>query len=210
MKKLLLLLAGILVGAAVPAQAVEYAFDKAHTHIGFSVKHILGMVPGEFRDYDGAFSFDEKKPEAANVKIVIKSDSINTDNEMRDKHLRSPDFFDTEKFPDLTFVGKKNRKIEGSENKYALVGDLTLHGVTKPVTLNVEYLGSDSMMGAKMVGFSAATRLDRRDFGLSWSKTLASGNLVVGNDVNIVLDVSGMEKGALEKMKKIGSKKKDD
>jgi polyisoprenoid-binding protein YceI len=207
MKNFILLLAisGFL--AATSAYATEYGFDKAHTHIGFSVKHILGKVPGDYREFDGSFSFDPKKPEASKVQVTIQSASINTGIEMRDKHLKSGDFFDVDKFPTLTYVSNKVSKVAGSDKKYRVEGDLTLHGVTKPVALDVEYLGADTLMGAKIVGFSATTRIDRRDFGLVWNKTLESGNLLVGNDVDITLDISGMDKASLEKQMKASPKK---
>jgi len=211
MKKFFLLLTAGAWVLATSANAVEYGFDKSHTHIGFSVKHILGMVPGQFKDYDGTFSFEEKKPASSKIAVTIQAASISTDNDMRDNHLKTAEFFDVEKFPVLTFLSKK--VSPAGENKYKVEGNLTLHGVSKPVTLDVEYMGSDTMMGAKIVGFSATTRIDRRDFGLTWSKVLESGNLMVGNDVNIALDVAGMDKAAMEKMKnrmKNGPKKPAD
>ncbi len=216
MKKLFLsfgLFAFVAVGSV---QATEYGLDKAHTHVGFSVKHILSMVPGEFKDYDGTFSFDPKKPEASKIKVTIQTASVNTGVEMRDHHLQTADFFDAEKYPTLTFVSKSVEKGD-AENKYKVVGDLTIHGVTKSVTLDVDYLGADEMpmgkdgkMVAKVVGFSATTTIDRRDFGLAFNKVLASGNLMVGNDVKISLDIAGMDKKSLDAMKKMmGAPKKE-
>src|SRR5579872_1945176 len=200
--------------AVTSVNAAEYGFDKAHSHIGFSVKHILSKVLGEFKDYDGTFIFDPAKPEEGKVDVTIQAASISTDNEMRDHHLQSPDFFDAGKFPTLTFKSTSVTKGDG-DNKYKVVGDLTIHGVTKSVTLDVDYLGADSMpMGkdgkavAKIVGFSATTTIDRRDYGLVWNKTLASGNLMVSNDVAITLDISGMDKASLDAMKKMMGKMK--
>src|SRR5208282_863769 len=129
MKKLFLSLGLFAFVAVNSVQAMEYGFDKAHTHVGFSVKHILSMVPGEFKDYDGTFSFDPKKPEASKINVTIQTASVSTDNEMRDHHLQSPDFFDAAKYPTLTFVSKSVEKGEG-ENKYKVTGDLTIHNVT--------------------------------------------------------------------------------
>ncbi|HET9869907.1 MAG TPA: YceI family protein [bacterium] len=201
----LLAVAGFL--AASQAGAEEYGFDKAHTHIGFSVKHILSQVPGEFKDYDGSFSFDPKDPSKDKIDVTIQADSISTDNEMRDHHLQSPDFFDVAKYPTITF---KSRKVTaGTGDAYQVVGDLTMHGVTKPVTLSVTYNGSDKMMGADVVGFTATTTLDRRDFGLTWGqdKLTAAGNLMVANDVAITLDVAGMDKDSLAKMAAMAKQK---
>ncbi len=214
MKKYFLLFASFAFLAVASVNATEYGFDKAHSHIGFSVTHILSKVPGEFKDYDGSFSFDPANPESGKIKVTIQAASISTDNEMRDHHLQSADFFDAEKFPTLTFKSTGVSKGD-SDNKYKVVGDLTIHGVTKSVTLDVNYLGADTMpmgkdgkMVAKIVGFSATTTIDRRDYGLVWNKTLASGNLMVSNDVNISLDIAGMDKHSLEAMKKMMDKMK--
>jgi len=210
MKKFFLLLTAFGFLAAASANATEYGFDKAHSHIGFSVKHVLSMVPGEFKDFDGSFSFDEKKPEASKINVTIQVASISTDNEKRDGHLKSPDFFDADKLPTVTFVSKK---VEAAGDKtYKVTGDLTLHGVTKSVVLDVEYLGTDTMMGMDTIGFSASTKIDRRDFGLSWGqdKLSGAGNLIVGNDVKINIDVAGMSKAGMEKMKKMAKEKPAD
>ncbi len=200
MKKLLSLvaIAGLLTASA--AKAEDYGFDKAHTHVGFSVKHILSKVDGEFKDYDGSLSFDAKDPSKDKINVTIQTNSISTDNDMRDHHLQSPDFFDAVKYPVITF--KSTQVTAGTGDQYQVAGNLTIHGVTKPVTLAVEYLGSDKMMGADIVGFSATTTIDRRDFGLVWGqdKLTAAGNLMVANDVTISLDVAGMDKASLAKM----------
>lgn len=214
MRKLLLSSVVFCFLAATAVHATEYGFDKAHSHIGFSVTHILSKVPGEFKDYDGSFTFDPAKPQASKVKVTIQVASISTDNEMRDNHLKSPAFFDAAKYPTITFVSRKVTKGEG-DNKYQVEGNLTIHGVTKPVTLDVDYLGADTMpmdkegkMTAKIAGFSATTKIDRRDFGLTWNQTLASGNLMVSNNVDITLDISGMDMASLKKMAEMMSKMK--
>jgi polyisoprenoid-binding protein YceI len=216
MKKIFVLLAVSGFLAATSVKAAEYGFDKAHSHIGFSVKHILSKVPGEFKDYDGTFRFDPAKPGNSRVDVTIQAASISTDNEMRDHHLQSADFFDVEKYPTIKFKSTSVSKGEG-DNKYEVVGDLTMHGVTKPVTLDVEYMGADTQpmnkegtMTAKIVGFSASATIDRRDFGLVWNKTLASGNLMVSNDVDINLDIAGMDKKSLDAMKKMMAGMKKD
>jgi len=209
MKKVMMLFAVLCFVSATTVNATEYGFDKAHTHVGFSVKHILSMVRGEFKDYDGSFSFDPAKPEAGKVNVTIQTASINTDNEMRDHHLQTPDFFDVEKNPTITFKSNSVTKGDGKD-QYKVTGDLTMHGVTKPVVLKVDYMGADTMqMGkdgptAKVAGFSATTTIDRRDFGLTWGqdKLTAAGNLMVANDVNITLDIAGIDKAGMEAMKK--------
>ncbi len=202
MKKFFALFVALGFLAAANVHAEVYGFDKAHSQIGFTVKHILNLVHGEFKEYDGTIKFDEKKPEASKIDVTIQTASISTDNEMRDHHLQSPDFFDAEKNPTLTF---KSTKVEkAGDNQYKVTGNLTMHGVTKPVVLNVDYLGKDSAMGAEVLGFSASAKIDRRDFGLSWGqdKLTSAGNLMVANDVNIQLDLSLMSKKTLDDMKK--------
>ena len=136
--------------------------------LDFQSANVLSHGAGEFKDYDGTFTFDEKKPEADKVNVTIQAASINTNVEMRDNHLKSDAFFDVGKFPTLTFVSKK---VTASGDKtYKVEGDLTIHGVTKPVVLDVEYLGTDTMMGMDTIGFSATTKIDRRDFGLAFNK----------------------------------------
>jgi polyisoprenoid-binding protein YceI len=203
MKKLFLAALTLGLLAFTPLRATEYVFDKAHSHIGFSVSHILGKVPGEFKDYDGGFSFDPKSPEKSKVKVTIQVNSINTGMEKRDEHLKTPDFFDAAKNPTITFVSKK--VTSAGDQKYSVEGDLTMHGVSKAVTLDVDYLGQDEMMGTPIVAFSATTKVDRRDFGLVWGndKPLTKGgNLMVGNDVTIQLDIAGMDKEKAAKMMK--------
>jgi polyisoprenoid-binding protein YceI len=209
MKKLFLFLAAFSFLAVSTVRAEVYGFDKAHSNVGFTVRHALAPVNGEFKDFDGTIKFDDKKPEASKVSVTIQTASISTDNEGRDKHLQSPDFFDAEKFPTLTF---KSTSVESAgDKKFKVTGDLTLHGVTKSVVLDVDYLGKDTMMGMDIAGFTATTKIDRRDFGLVWGqdKLTGAGNLIVANDVNINLNISLMTKASLEKMKKMMSQKKE-
>jgi polyisoprenoid-binding protein YceI len=209
-KKLFMLLGAVGLFVAGTVQATEYGFDKAHSHVGFSVKHMISMVPGDFKDFDGSFSFDEKKPESSKVKVTIQAASINTNMEKRDGHLKSADFFDVEKFPTITFVSKK--VTANGDKKFKVDGSLTMHGVTKPVSLDVEFMGTDSMMGMDTIGFSATTKIDRRDFELSWGqdKLSGAGNLIVSNDVNITLDIAGTSKASLKKMEQMKKEKPAD
>jgi polyisoprenoid-binding protein YceI len=186
---LLVLTAVLAWGTTSSGLAGVYAIDPAHTHVGFTVQHIFSKVLGQFKTFDGVISFDEKEPSADSISVTIQTSSIDTNNEIRDKHLQSPDFFDAAKNPTITFVSVKV-KARG-DKKYKVEGNLTLHGVTKRVIFTMEYLGQDvDPYGNQVAGFSANTTIDRRDFGLVWNKTLASGNLLVGNNVDIDLEVS--------------------
>jgi polyisoprenoid-binding protein YceI len=207
MKKLFVFLAAFSFLAVSTVRAEVYGFDKAHSNVGFTVRHILSPVRGEFKDYDGTVHFDPAKPEASKINVTIQVASVSTDNEMRDHHLQTPDFFDAAKYPTITFKSTSVTKGD-SDNKYSVVGDLTMHGVTKSVTLDVDYAGSDVMMGAKIAGFTATTKIDRRDYGISFNKVLDSGNLMVDNIVNITLDIALMDKAGMAKMKAMMSKPK--
>jgi polyisoprenoid-binding protein YceI len=206
MKKLFLFLAAFSFLAVSTVRAEIYGFDKAHSQVGFAVRHILSPTHGEFKDYDGTVHFDPAKPEDSKISVTIQVDSISTDNDMRDHHLKTPDFFDAATYPTITF--KSTKITAAGDNKYSVEGDLTMHGVTKPVVLDTTYDGSDVMMGAKIAGFSATTKIDRRDYGISFNKVLDSGNLMVGNDVTITLDIALMDKAGMEKMKAMMSKPK--
>lgn len=193
--KQLIVIAGIL--SATAASAADFGVDAAHSHVGFKVRHLVTKVQGEFKDFDGSFSFDEKNLDASKASFTIKSTSISTNNEKRDGHLRTKDFFDVKKYPTITFVGKK-LEADG-DKRYKLTGDFTMHGVTKPVTFEVEYGGAtadpfDKSGKAQRAGFTATTSVNRKDFGIVWNKTLDAGGLMLGEDVAIELNVEGVSK----------------
>ncbi|NOT34846.1 MAG: YceI family protein [Candidatus Eisenbacteria bacterium] len=184
-----------LVAAALPsfAEATKWSFDGVHSEAGFSIRHIFTKVPGRFDDMSGSIVFDEKNPSKSTVQATIQAKSINTRNERRDNHLRSADFFDVEKFPTLDF---KSTKVEAGKekNSYKVTGDLTMHGVTKSVVLDVSFLGAgDFGMGGntmgKKAGFEARTKVNRKDFALLWNKTLDQGGTLLGDDVDITLAI---------------------
>jgi polyisoprenoid-binding protein YceI len=190
---LAMLAAGMIFGMTSIAGAAEYSVDPAHTSVGFAVKHMFSKTTGEFKDKEGTFTFDPQKLGAAKVRFSAKADSIYTNNEKRDGHLKSPDFFDTAKYKELVFVGKK--LTAAGDNKYKLEGDLTMHGVTKPVTFDVEYLGEGkSPFGDVRAGFTAITKVNRKDFGLTWNKALDNGGLLIGEDVEVKLEIEGVQK----------------
>ena len=173
-----------------PANAGQHVIDPAHTNVGFSVKHmVIANVQGKFDKFEGGFFLDGKG-ELANVTASIDAASINTAIKDRDDHLRSPDFLDVATYPKLTFVSKK---VTRKGNNYAILGDLTVRGVTKPVTLNAELLGTVKDPWGKMrAGFHAETVINRKEFGANFHKVLEAGGLVVDDMVKIVLDVEGV------------------
>jgi polyisoprenoid-binding protein YceI len=163
--------------------------DPAHTHAEFAVRHLMiSTVKGRFGTLTGAVTGDDATPSSLKVNATIDVASIDTRVADRDTHLKSPDFFDVQKFPSITFASKR---ITGAiTGDFQIVGDLTIHGVTKEVTLDVtaEGRGKDPW-GGERAGFSAQTKIDRREFGLGWNQMLEAGGIAVGNDIKISIDV---------------------
>lgn len=166
-----------------------WTIDGSHTHVGFKVRHMtVSWTRGAFDKVDGTVLYDGKNFTKAKVDVTVALESIDTENEKRDEHLRSADFFDVEQFPTMTF---KSTKIKGKEGAFSVIGELTLHGVTKSVTLDVA--GSTTPVtdpwGNMRLGFSATGMVNRQDFGITWSNTMDGGGLVVGDEVMLELDV---------------------
>ncbi len=176
------------------AFAGTYLVDKAHTSIGFSVKHmVISNVKGKFDDFAGSFEFDEANKTLGAAQAVVKTASINTGEQKRDDHLRSPDFFDAQKHPEIVFALKKIRPLEGG--RMEVTGDLSIRGVTKPVTLTGEFLGSvTDPWGNQRAGFTAEGEVNRTDYGITWNKVLDGGGLVVGEKVKLSLEIEGILK----------------
>ncbi len=163
----------------------KFAIDPVHSTIGFKVKHLFSYVTGRFDAVAGTIDVDPAKPENSTVEVKIETKSVNTANEKRDTHLRSPDFFDVEKFADMTFKSKKVTRT--GDDTADVTGDFTLHGVTKEVTLKAKFLGKGKgMTGGLQTGWEAKTTLKRSDFGLVWNKVI-EGTSVVGDDIEIDL-----------------------
>jgi polyisoprenoid-binding protein YceI len=176
-----------------PAHAADFEVDRYNSSVMFTVRHFVSNVTGFFKDYEGTFTFDKTKPEASTVSFTVKAASIDTGVEKRDNHLRSGDFFEVDKHPTLTFVGKKLTKA--GKGKFKLAGDLTMRGVTKPVTFDVEYHGETPDFEKNVrTGFTATAKVNRKDFGIVWNKTLDSGSLLLSDDVTIKLQVEAVEK----------------
>jgi polyisoprenoid-binding protein YceI len=170
------------------AETARYDVDPDHSIVEFKVAHmVISKTTGHFKDYTG---FIEMDPDAGTVKAIeasIKTASVTTNQEKRDAHLRNPDFFDVEKYPAMTYKMKSYKK---TGDGYAAVGDLTLHGVTKEVTLTGNFNGvTKDPWGNTRAGFAAEGKVNRKDFGMVWNKALDSGGLVVGDEVWIKLDI---------------------
>jgi len=174
-----------------PVQApAKWVVDKAHSNVRFSVSHlVVSDVDGSFKSFDGSMA--ASKPDFTDASIVFAADvnSINTDNENRDKHLKSDDFFNAEKFPQIKFVSKSFKSL--GNNKYSLAGDLTIRDITKPVTFDVNYGGTvtSAAMGGTHAGFKAKTTINRFDYNLKWNAATETGGAVVGKEVEITLNI---------------------
>lgn len=181
--------AGMVLSATfAQAETARYDVDLDHSIVEFKVAHmVVSKTTGHFKDYTG---FIEMDPDAGTVKTIettIKTASVTTNHEKRDAHLRNVDFFDVEKYPTITY---KMRSYQKSGDGYTAVGDLTLHGVTKEITLTGTFNGvTKDPWGNTRAGFTAEGKLNRKDFGMVWNKALDSGGLVVGDDVFIKLDI---------------------
>ncbi len=169
--------------------AESWKFDTVHSSLNFWVRHLMvSKVHGRFTKWSGSFSFDAEAPANSRVEVEIDASSIDTREEQRDAHLRSADFFDVEKYPTLKFV---STKVEAaSQSEFKLTGDLTMHGVTKPVTLDVEYAGRSThpQMGERS-GFSVRGTLSRKEWGLVYNQVLEAGGLALSDKIELQLEI---------------------
>ena len=181
--------------AAMPLLAVDtYTIDKNHSDVNFQIRHFVSKVRGGFTDFDGTIQIDQAKPEASSVAFTIKAPSISTNNEARDKHLNSPDFFDTAKFPEISF--KSTKVAAAGKDKYNVTGNFTMHGVTKEITLPVTFTGiAKDPRGGERAGFELATTLNRKDYGVNWNKALDNGSFMLSDDVAVTVSLETVKKG---------------
>ena len=184
----------LLAAAALPllAETETFNFDKNHTLVGFRIRHFVSKVEGRFKDFDGTIWIDRANPSASKVELTIQAASIDTAVDGRDKDLRSPNFFDAEKYPTITF--KSTKVVSKGNDSYDVTGEFTMHGVTKTITVPVKHngflkvAGRGGSMGEK-TGFEINFPLNRKDFGLSWNRPLDSGGFMLSDDVDINIQV---------------------
>jgi polyisoprenoid-binding protein YceI len=168
-----------------------YKIDKAHSEVTFQVRHLLTKVRGRFTDFEGSILYNEANPEQSSVTFTIQAGSIDTAEPDRDKHLRTPDFFDVETFPTLTF--QTSRITKRGPETYDVTGTLTLHGVTKELVLPVAHMGkAKDPWGGDRLGFEAETTLNRKDFGLNWNAMLEAGGFLVGDEVKVSIEIQAV------------------
>ena len=177
----------------IPISAGDYKLDPAHSVIGFTIRHNeLNLVSGRFKDFTGTIHFDDKDVTRSAVEFKAKTESIDTGVEARDKHLRTADFFEVAKYPELTF--KSTRVERKGKDRYVLYGDLTIKGVTRQVALPFTITGAiKDGRGNTRIGIAAQTTIDRRDYGITWGHALAGGGFDVGHDVTIDLHLEAMQ-----------------
>ncbi len=180
---------------ALPAAASTWDLDPNHTESSFVVKHMMvSNVRGQFAKTTGTIQQDDKDITKSKAEITIDATTIDTRVAKRDAHLKSADFFDVEKFPTITF--KSTRITKGEGNTLKAEGDLTIHGITKPVVLNVEYTPETLAGGKTIRGLTATTKVNRKDFGLNWNKAIEAGGVMVGDDVAITVEAELHKQGA--------------
>ncbi|MDD2582222.1 MAG: YceI family protein [Desulfuromonadaceae bacterium] len=177
------------------AFATTWTIDPDHSNVGFKVKHLMiSNVNGEFKKYTGVVDINDKDITKSKVQVSIDTNSINTNVQKRDEHLRSADFFNVAKYPTMTFVSKKVAKA--GKDKLKVTGDLTLHGITRQVVLDVEGPTKESRdpWGNIRKGATATTKINRKDFGLVWNAALETGGVVVGDEITITLEIEMIKK----------------
>ncbi len=177
---------------ARPAERATYVVDKAHSQIGFRVRHLgISNVTGAFRDFEAQVVFDKDDLSTLEASATIDVASIDTGIERRDNHLRSADFFDAETYPTITFQSTGVEEIDG--NRFKLRGDLTIKDVTKPVVLDAELLGTaPGMRGGEVAAFSATGVINRFDYGLTWNNLTEAGGIVVGEEVTLLIELEAV------------------
>ncbi len=168
--------------------AAEWNIDASHSNVNFKIRHLVSRVTGSFNDISGQIQFDPEKATEGSVEITIPVASIDTNNEKRDGHLKNEDFFDEPNHPTLTFKSTKFGELK--DGKMTVEGMLTMRGVEKPVTLDVEFLGAaPGMRGGQVAGFEVSGKINRKDWGIEWNRALDKGGAVLGDDVEIMINI---------------------
>ena len=183
----------LLAAGALPifADTETFTFDKNHTLVGFRIRHFVSKVEGRFKDFEGTIWIDRANPSASKVELTIQAASIDTSVEGRDKDLRSPNFFDVEKYPTITF--KSTKVVSKGNDAYDVTGEFTMHGVTKTITIPVKHGGFLKVPGrggmGEKAGFEIAFPLNRKDYGMVWNRPLDTGGFMLSDDVDINVQV---------------------
>lgn len=191
-KKSTIILAAALLSASV-AGATEFKIDKTHSEVGFKVRHFLSKTAGRFDDFSGTIQLDESDLTKSSVELKINASSVDTDNADRDKHLKTEDFFWVEKYPEITF--RSTKIVKTGNSTYDVVGNLTMRGVTKTITLPVSFMGKiNDPWGNVRVGFETATKINRKEYGINWNKALDQGGFMLSDDVDISINIEAVHR----------------
>ena len=177
----------LLLPSLAAAEARTYALDRAHSKVSFTIRHLMSEVDGRFRDFDGSITYDPQAPERSSVEVTIQATSIDTNNDRRDDHLRSADFFDVEKHPTLSF--KSTSVQRESAEALRVTGDLSIRGVTKQVTIPVRITGQMPYRGGEKVGFASDFTVDRKEYDVTWNRAVDQGGVLLGDEVAISIRV---------------------
>jgi polyisoprenoid-binding protein YceI len=171
----------------------NYTIDPAHSRIGFVARHaMITKVRGSFDEFEGSGTLDAEHPENSSLRLTIKASSIDTRNSDRDAHLRSNDFFDMEKYPEITFVSTSVQRVD--DTTYDVTGDLTVKDTTKPITVRFEYTGSAvDPFGNRRIGLEGSTTINRKDWGVNWNAVMEAGGLLVSEKVDLEFEVSAIK-----------------
>jgi polyisoprenoid-binding protein YceI len=205
-----LLFSALVLTAPVQAAPQTFEIDPVHSRVEFTIRHMFSKVTGNFGKFQGVITYDAAAPASSSVKAEIDASSIDTNNDRRDAHLKSPDFFDVAKYPTLTFTS--NKVSPAADGKLKVEGTLSIHGITKPVVLDAAFLGSGpGLDGVTRAGFEATTKVDRKDYGIVWNKALDQGGTLLGDDVQISLEIEAAvpQPGKERKTEKEESEKKE-
>ncbi|MCU1434617.1 MAG: polyisoprenoid-binding protein [Pseudarthrobacter sp.] len=176
-----------------PDYAGQWRFDPAHTRIGFSTRHaMVTKVRGAFNDVEGTIMVDAEAPERSSVQLTIKVESIDTRNADRDQHLRTNDFFDAPRFPEITFVSDRVDQVD--EDHFIVSGAVTIRGITREISIPIDFIGVErDPMGNLRAGFEGSRRINRQDFGLKWNTSLDSGGVLVSDKITLEFEVSAIK-----------------
>jgi polyisoprenoid-binding protein YceI len=177
------------VGDPAPAAPAVWTIDNTHSGVGFQIRHFVSKVRGKFKDVKGTITADESAWQQAVVDVEIATASISTDNDRRDAHLRSPDFFAADSFPTIRF---RSTRIERSGDNAKVYGDLTIRGVTKPVVLDGTFTGLMKSAQGDRVGFEASTTINRIDYGVKWNRAAEAGGAMLGDEVKIEINIEAV------------------
>ncbi len=189
MKRIAFLAAAAVLTASAAFAAPEiFQFDKSHSLVGFRIRHFVSKVEGRFRDFEGSAVLDRQNPAASRVDLTIQAASIDTASEGRDRDLKSPNFFDVEKFPTITF--KSTKVAPKGKDSFDVTGEFTMHGVTKTITIPVRHGGFMKAGKVEKAGFEVVSfSIDRKDYGITWNRAVETGGVMLGDDVEINIQV---------------------